>query len=85
MLKKFEKTDIFINKIKTYPRVRVFTYSGSMYYNNEAPTDINKNGVTVFHFLMEPEVSPGIAPANAIETESGTYLLTENNVFITTE
>ena len=49
-MKKFENSDIFINTIKTYPKVSIFTYSGSMYYNdNPTPND----GVELFDFLTQ--------------------------------
>jgi len=32
---KFKKDDLFYNRIKTYPKVEFFIYSGSVYYNNE--------------------------------------------------
>ena len=57
MLKKFQTSDVFINTIKTYPKVRIFTYSGSMYYSNSAVSD---DGVKLFDFLMEPIAPPAI-------------------------
>jgi hypothetical protein len=83
MLKKFESNDLFVNRIKTYPKVRVFTYSGSMYYNNGAVPD---DGVKLFDFLMEPQApeSP-IVPVTTIATEDGQFLLTENSEFILVE
>ena len=32
---KFSKDDIFRNRIKTFPKVNFFIYTGSIYYNNE--------------------------------------------------
>jgi hypothetical protein len=83
MLKKFESNDLFVNRIKTYPKVRVFTYSGSMYYNNSAVPD---DGVKLFDFLMEPQApeSP-IVSVTTIATEDGQFLLTENSEFILVE
>lgn len=83
MLKKFETTDIFINRIKAYPRVRVFTYSGSMYYNNDS---VAEDGVKIYNFLMEPSsLSQEVIPAGVLTTEDGTYLLTEDGTFIIIE
>lgn len=85
-MKKFENSDIFINTIKTYPKVRIFTYSGSMYYDNSAVPD---SGVKLFDFLMEPPVPPvppgPIAPVTAIVTEDEQYLLSEDGQFIIIE
>lgn len=76
MLKKFEKTDIFINKIKTYPKVKIFTYSGNVYYNNDTtPID----GVRLFDFLIEP----GTQPSLTLSTENEQYLTTEDENLIT--
>lgn len=67
MLKKFEKTDIFVNVVKTYPKVRIFTHSGNTYYNNTDFGDIYLND-----FLPEPEVF-------FMATENNDILTTENN------
>jgi len=40
---KFEKDDIFHNRLKTYPEVEFFIYSGSVYYNNENQNAMNPN------------------------------------------
>jgi hypothetical protein len=83
MLKKFESSDLFVNRIKAYPRVRVFTYSGSMYYNNDS---VSTDGVKLFDFLKDPiavEISP--IPSTALVTEDGQYLLTEDGNFIIIE
>jgi hypothetical protein len=78
MLKKFESSDLFVNRIKAYPKVRVMTYSGSMYYNNSS---ISEDGVRLYDFLMEPQGSGDIVLA----TEDGAYLLTEDGTFIVIE
>jgi hypothetical protein len=77
MLKKFNNNDIFVNKIKTYPKVRVFTYSGSMYYNNNSLTG---SGVSLYDFLPEPQTLPGPPPVieDVILLESGDNLVTED-------
>lgn len=83
MLKKFESSDLFVNRIKAYPRVRVFTYSGSMYYNNNS---VSTDGVSLNDFLFEPSgaVGPTIPPTT-ITTEDGIYLLTEDGEFLILE
>jgi len=55
MLKKFESSDIFVNRIKAHPRIRVLTYSGSLYYNNDS---ISQDGARLFDFLIEPDPPP---------------------------
>lgn len=84
MLKKFESSDIFVNRIKAYPRVRVFTYSGSMYYNNDS---ISQDGVRINDFLMESVSGggPSPIPSTVLVTEDGEYLLTEDGNFIILE
>jgi hypothetical protein len=82
MLKKFESSDLFVNRIKAYPKVRVMTYSGSMYYNNSS---ISEDGVRLYDFLMEPQGSGDIVLATTLATEDGAYLLTEDGTFIVIE
>ena len=83
MLKKFESSDIFVNRIKAYPRVKVFTYSGSLYYNNDS---FSQDGVRINDFLMEPvSVTPSPVPLTVLATEDGQYLLTEDVTFIIIE
>ena len=83
MLKKFESSDLFVNRIKAYPRVRVFTYSGSMYYNNDS---ISQDGVKINDFLFEPiGIEPNPVPLTVLATEDGEYLLTEDGNFIILE
>jgi hypothetical protein len=83
MLKKFESSDIFVNRIKAHPRVRVFTYSGSVYYNDSATSS---DGVKLYDFLMEPSASSGsVVLPTTITTEDGIYLLTEDGEFIILE
>ena len=84
MLKKFESSDIFINRIKAYPRVKVFTYSGSVYYNNDS---VSQDGVRINDFLMEPVSGSGASPIplTVLATEDGNYLLTEDGNFIILE
>lgn len=73
MLKKFEKSDVFVNVIKAYPKVRIFTHSGSMYYNN---TD--SGNVYVNNFLsIEPPAVP--VEEFLINTESDDILTTEDD------
>jgi len=40
---KFGKDDIFLNRIKTYPKTEFFIYSGSIYLNNENQNAGNSN------------------------------------------
>jgi hypothetical protein len=84
MLKKFESSDIFVNRIKAYPRVKVFTYSGSIYYGNDS---VSQDGVRLFDFLMTPVsgVAPSPIPSTVISTEDGQYLLTEDGNFLILE
>lgn len=77
MLKKFESSDIFVNRIKTYPKVRVFTYSGSMYYNNSA---VSQDGVELFKFLTQPEFP--YPDDCALLAENGYFLINEDNYYL---
>ena len=40
---KFDEDDFFHNRLKTYPRVEFFIYSGSIYHNNENQNSMNSN------------------------------------------
>ena len=40
---KFDKDDTLINRVKTYPEVNFFIYTGSVYYNNENNNASNSN------------------------------------------
>lgn len=54
-MKKFEDTDIFVNTIKTHPKVKLFCYNGKIYINNTNETNIKLND-----FLPEPPPPPEI-------------------------
>lgn len=73
MLKKFEQSDVFVNRIKAYPKVRIFTHSGSMYYN-----DSNSGNVYLNNFLSQELQIPVIPVVETLMT-------TENDDFLTTE
>lgn len=70
MLKKFNSNDIFINRIKTYPKVSIFVHNGKIYYNND---------VKIYDMLPDPPIS------SAILKEDGCYLLTEDGYLILLE
>lgn len=67
MLKKFNSNDIFLNRVKTYPKVSVLVHAGNIYYNDDAK---------IYDFLPEPNIS------FAILNENGCYLLTEDGYYI---
>lgn len=77
MLKKFDKGDIFVNKVKAYPKVSIFTYSGSMYYNNNSSAE---DGARLFDFLRNPEFTP--PDECAIVAENEYYLKAEDNYYL---
>ena len=54
---KFEKDDIFNNRVKTYPEVRFFIYSSSVYYNNENQNAMNSNTPNGYVNLYELNVN----------------------------
>jgi len=67
-MKKFEEGDIFINRIKAYPKIKLVGYDGSIYINNETTTQIKLSD-----FLPEPPPPPPPTEAPAI-TASNTYI-----------
>lgn len=34
-MKEFKDSDIFVNRIKTYPKIQIFVHDGKIYYNKE--------------------------------------------------
>lgn len=66
-MKKFTQNDIFVNTIKTYPKVRFFANDGNIYYN-----DTNKTGVELGDFLQPEDIVDSI-----MLTEAGDILITE--------
>lgn len=59
-MKKFEEGDIFVNKIKTHPKVKFFCYDGKIYQNNTLEENIALN-----NFLPEPP-APSV-PISVVE------------------
>lgn len=64
-MKKFEDGDIFLNNMKTYPKVKLFGYNGSIYINNTSETSVKLND-----FLPEPPPPPLPEPPPAPEALS---------------
>jgi len=54
---KFDKDDTLINRVKTYPEVNFFIYSGSVYYNNENNNASNSNTPNGYINLYELNVN----------------------------
>lgn len=76
-MKKFKNGDIIYNAIKTYPKVRFFVNSGSVYYNNRADTEGN---AVIFALLPTTSgyIPPGELDCNLLK-EDGFVLLTEDS------
>lgn len=72
-MKKFEEGDLFINRIKAYPKIRLVGYSGSIFINNEQETQISLND-----FLPEPPPPPPPPPP----TEASTLFVTSGTVYL---
>ena len=34
-MKEFKNEDLFVNRIKVYPKVKIFVHDGKIYYNKE--------------------------------------------------
>ena len=73
-MKKFEEGDIFINRIKAYPSVKIFGYSGSFYINNGVEQSISIN-----EFLTV------IPPSEVLTTENEILLITESGDYLVIE
>jgi hypothetical protein len=48
-MKKFTGNDVFVNTIKTYPKVKIFVNNGEVYYNGTT-----KNGPELNDYLEPP-------------------------------
>jgi len=53
----FHEEDLIYNRIKTYPQVNFFIYSGSVYYNNENQSGSNSNTPNGYVSLYELNVN----------------------------
>ena len=76
-MKKFEKKDILINRIKTYPKVKLFTYEGKIYYNNSEEGTIKLNDFLNVD-LEAIQAANSTTPTFIILTEDSEFLHTEN-------
>lgn len=78
-MKKFEKTDKFINVVKAHPKVTFFTYNGKIYVNN---TKVDYEKINEFLTLR----GYGQVLDKLILTEDGFYsLITEDGDYIVIE
>lgn len=73
-MKKFEEGDIFINRIRAYPKVKIFGYAGSFYVDNGIEQTLKIND-----FLTV------IPPSEVITTESEILLITESGDYLVIE
>lgn len=78
-MKKFKNGDIIYNAIKTYPKVRFFANSGSLYYNN------TKYPAVINDFLRSPPTAPIETDECLLLLEDGGIILAENTNFIELE
>ena len=82
-MKKFKPGDIFLNRVKAYPKVEFFVNSGSVdsvYYNRtiESPTSAIPDGHIVLNNFPNPVETP-VAPVETF------YVLAEDEDAIVTE
>lgn len=71
-MKKFQNSEIFVNRIKAYPKVKIFLNNGKSYYNG----DLNDGNIYFQDILRDP--------LDAIATESEIFLITQyGNILIT--
>lgn len=72
-MKKFNNGDIFVNRIKAYPKIKLFLNDGKAYYNGE----VNDGNIYRQDILRDP--------LDAIQTESEIFLITQYGNIIITE
>ena len=66
---KFKKDDVFRNRIKTFPKVNFFIYTGSVYYNNENQKKANHHTPTGHINLYELNVFRNLHSASDGEVQ----------------
>jgi len=78
-MKKFEDGDIFVNTIKTHPKVSLFGYNGNIYINNTNETTVKLNDFLPFPVQRPPTDDALLTEENGdfLITEGGDYLLIE--------
>lgn len=72
-MKKFEESDIFVNKIKTHPKIRLFGYAGSIYVDNTSDISVKLNDFAI------PEID------SIITEQANFFLITEDGKHIIVE
>ena len=65
-MKKFTQNDVFVNTMKTYPKVRIFVNSGEIYYNGTT-----KNGPQLNDYLETPPEDLPIVASDGFEYIGG--------------
>ena len=65
-MKKFTQNDVFVNTMKTYPKVRIFVNSGEIYYNGTT-----KNGPQLNDYLETPPVEVPLVAIDGFEYIGG--------------
>jgi hypothetical protein len=78
-MKKFEDTDIFVNTIKTHPKVKLFGYNGKIFINNTSETSIKLN-----HILPIPIERP-LEDGGILTEQDGFLLITEDGNYLLIE
>lgn len=94
-MKKFDESDIFVNTVRTYPKVRLFSYRGRNFLNNT-----REDNIYLFNFLQALDDSilteiyenlltetgefiiqnlGGLTIQNGLLTESGIFIISENS------
>tara|TARA_R110000824_G_scaffold24280_14_gene85750 strand:+ start:3618 stop:4781 length:1164 start_codon:yes stop_codon:yes gene_type:complete len=76
----FKKDDVFHNRIKAYPNIEFFIYSGSVYYNNENQHAENKDITTGHLSLYELNVNRQAHSASG-DTQLIKPFITKNGSF----
>lgn len=75
-MKKFEQNDLFINKIRAYPKVSFFVYNGKVFYNNTGKDFIELNS------FLNVDLDAAKQGPKPVETY---IILTENSEYLKTE
>ena len=89
MFKKFRKNDIYVNRVKTYPKVEFFLNSGSIntvYYNRtQQISGTVKDGHIYVQNVINEDPLEIIELDGALLIEGEDFIITENGEFILIE
>jgi hypothetical protein len=81
-MKKFQQKDIFTNTLKTYPKVKIFSSNGRIFYKS---VTTNENGPVINDFLLGLSSGDEIPVGTLFVESTPDPLITEDGEYIVIE